>query len=1136
MTGLLLFTSFLIFANSPGWAKERHYYVGIREETWNYAPTGKNIVNGKLISEDKDLKSYIYLQRGAQRIGRVYKKAMYVQYTDGSYRRRVRKPTWLGFLGPILKGEVGDLLVVHMKNFASRRYTMHPHGATYTKENEGALYPDNTWGRQKEDDRVMPGQNYTYRWSITPEQGPGDGDHNCVTRIYHSHFDTVKDVASGLVGPLITCKKGTLNGDTEKDIDHSFVIMFSEVDENQSWYLEENIDTYCYEPDKVNKTDPAFVESNRMYSMNGFLFGNIPDITMCMEDRVHWHFFGMGSLRSKHAIFLHGQTLLYLGHRMDTFSIFAASMIDAVMVAKGAGEWMLSCQINKHLDAGMQAFFKINDCKKRSSDNVKGTRVRHYYIAAEEILWNYAPSGIDNFTRKSLTAPGSESAPYFIRGPDRIGGTYIKLQYKEYTDDSFLTKKTRLPEERHLGLLGPVIKTEVGDTVLVTFLNKANHSLSILPHCLRLTKSNEGSKYMTLSGGTPPPSSSIQPGENFTYEWTVPETVGPTSADPVCLTCLYFSAGDLVREVTSGMIGPLLVCRKGSLRADGRLKGVDKEFYLLPTIFDENESLYLDENIRKFTGNPNQVNKNDPDFQDSNRMASLNGYMFGNLPGLNMCLGDKISWHVLSVGTEEDMHGIYFSGNTFVSLGGRRDTINVIPQTSGTLFMTADSPGEFEVSCVTTDHYRTGLKHKYRVKQCDKPFNDNAHYNKNKVYYIAAVEVEWDYSPSRKWGRELSRLQGKNETNINIDKKYDWYLGSKYKKVVYIQFTDGSFKTPKPRTEENKHLDILGPMIQADVGNTVTVVFKNTASRSYSIHAHGVKTDYSIVTPTKPGETRSYKWKIPVRSGPTQNDSVCIPWVYYSSVNPVKDIYSGLVGTLLVCRRNVTTNHDVSRSLNLVLAFTIFDENESWYFDENIKKYSPHPEKVKKDDPEFILSNRIHAINGRISGNNQGLTMHVGDTVNWYLIGLGSNVDIHTVHFHGHSFKYKGAGFYRSDVYDLLPGTFRTVQMYPKDAGTWLFHCHVSEHLSLGMESTYTVLPREAYKAGSASISITVWKKRKLKSIEFNLMSQAIQVVNAKPEMGSQSSTFQVQDSYLLETCLSSIDNATIEMEWNLLT
>lgn len=42
-------------------------------------------------------------------------------------------------------------------------------------------------------------------------------------------------------------------------------------------------------------------------------------------------------------------------------------------------------------------------------------------------------------------------------------------------------------------------------------------------------------------------------------------------------------------------------------------------------------------------------------------------------------------------------------------------------------------------------------------------------------------------------------------------------------------------------------------MIHAQVGDKVKVVFKNTASRPYSIHAHGVKTETPDVYQTKPG-------------------------------------------------------------------------------------------------------------------------------------------------------------------------------------------------------------------------------------------------------------------------------------------
>ncbi|MDR0051907.1 multicopper oxidase domain-containing protein, partial [Acinetobacter baumannii] len=51
--------------------------------------------------------------------------------------KEIPKPEWLGFLGPILRAEVGDVMVVHMKNFASRPYSLHPHGVFYKKDSEG---------------------------------------------------------------------------------------------------------------------------------------------------------------------------------------------------------------------------------------------------------------------------------------------------------------------------------------------------------------------------------------------------------------------------------------------------------------------------------------------------------------------------------------------------------------------------------------------------------------------------------------------------------------------------------------------------------------------------------------------------------------------------------------------------------------------------------------------------------------------------------------------------------------------------------------------------------------------------------------------------------------------------------------
>src|SRR5438093_6179556 len=96
-----------------------------------------------------------------------------------------------------------------------------------------------------------------------------------------------------------------------------------------------------------------------------------------------------------------------------------------------------------------------------SPTSVRGGRSRIYYIAADEAAWNYAPSGGDLITGKPL---GPAEDTWTRRGPDRIGHVYRKALYREYTDGTFKHLKLRGSRWRHLGLLGPVIHAEVGDT------------------------------------------------------------------------------------------------------------------------------------------------------------------------------------------------------------------------------------------------------------------------------------------------------------------------------------------------------------------------------------------------------------------------------------------------------------------------------------------------------------------------------------------------------------------------------------------------------------------------------------------------------------------------------------------------
>lgn len=81
-------------------------------------------------------------------------------------------------------------------------------------------------------------------------------------------FILFQDTYSGLIGPLVVCRKGILDErGLRKDIDREFTLLFMVFDENESWYLKENIETYLHKnPDDFNSTKD-FVEGNSMHGM-----------------------------------------------------------------------------------------------------------------------------------------------------------------------------------------------------------------------------------------------------------------------------------------------------------------------------------------------------------------------------------------------------------------------------------------------------------------------------------------------------------------------------------------------------------------------------------------------------------------------------------------------------------------------------------------------------------------------------------------------------------------------------------------------------------------------------------------------------------------------------------------------------
>lgn len=105
-----------------------------------------------------------------------------------------------------------------------------------------------------------------------------------------------------------------------------------------------------------------------------------------------------------------------------------------------------------------------------SAQPVPEGRVRAYFVAADEVDWDYAPGGINKMMGMKFEG---NSKIFTERGPHRIGTVYRKAIYREYTDETFTHLKPRTDEWQNAGILGPILRAEVGDIIRIVFKNNA---------------------------------------------------------------------------------------------------------------------------------------------------------------------------------------------------------------------------------------------------------------------------------------------------------------------------------------------------------------------------------------------------------------------------------------------------------------------------------------------------------------------------------------------------------------------------------------------------------------------------------------------------------------------------------------
>uniref|UniRef100_H2ZM30 Uncharacterized protein n=1 Tax=Ciona savignyi TaxID=51511 RepID=H2ZM30_CIOSA len=972
------------------------------------------------------------------------------KFSDAYYTRESPRIESLGYFGPTLIAEVGDILVVRLRNRASVPCNLQAQGVREIAGNV-KIYLD-SWSNTSRLDfahvylyRLLPNNQSTYQWEIPQESSLTYDDPPCVARLYFSSVDRLRDLNSGLVGSLIICKTGWIANVDDITIP-PIVLFFSITDESTSHHplVDQNL-TLGYQV----RLASLFHGSHVHYNINGFSFDTFPSLSTCPGETTTLFLIGLSVRPSAISVTFENHVIQVRSyHTTNVVSLFTGSsqVVKITPQESITGRFKFSSFVNEHYTNGMTGSIEILHDQENFSHRDSDVMVRTYYIAAEEYLWDYAPTGNDLMSGESLRNSRKKSSRFYSDGRNRIGSIYMKAHYVRYTDEMFRTQFEISPIDRHLGSLGPVIRVEVGETLRIVFKNSASRSYSFHLDAFPFTDSE------------------VLPNQRRTYQWEITEEDAPGLHKVQCVTRFYYSNTDPIRDIATGLIGPLLVCQRGALDTNGRQRNINQELFLHFSTINENLNWYINQTIPATTVGPIEELLQSTAFYQSNLMSSMNGLAYGNLIYMSSHVYDDVSLHVMCTGSEQDVHNIRIQNQNFKLNSSLTVVLEKFPESLSLQLCHYPAPS-FSINCqIARNTHLPTPSNKIIICFMLPVISDNFSGLTDNLNHFTSLGNNVVSIKFLKWHVLLEYHnkmvlhcchRAKLELHRFRFKLYQYKMNNKFPKVLYEEFIDSTFTKRKPRVDKN---GLLGPVIKAEAGDTIKVVFQNQACRPYSIHP----TDFAHRDPiftnrgsVFTGHTRTYTWTVPPMADidTSVHPSECTVSYYHSNADAHKDIHSGLIGPLLICNPGILGSsgeirYDVDREFYLL--FKEFDETQSWYVEENQQFLNQW-----NVNGIFILWQVFHTINGLTYGGLVALETEPGERIGWHVINLDSHS--HSINFEGNSIlTYFGIASVLS-VRPLLPGSSATLTMVPTNPGMWLIHDFAAQSFNLGMYCIYKV-------------------------------------------------------------------------------
>jgi manganese oxidase len=281
----------------------REYWLTVEPEAWTIAPN-RDEVSGVLIPKADS----------------TFNSLRFSAYSPG-FKSRLPENALLGIAGPVIEANVGDHLIVHLKNLDNqykRTHSLHVHGLEYKPEMDGGYMASNP---DAPGTAIKYGESFTYEYDAT-ESSVGVWP-------YHDHsIEGSENTQLGMYGAI------RVHGPSEKKFDREFFVFFSGVDEPLTG-LKRDFD----------------VINGRAY------VGNTPMLMAKLGEMVRFNVLAIG--KEFHTFHVHGFRWEDNGQNEDVKMVGPAMSWSVQFVADKPGMWMYHCHVEDHMTNGMMGMFMV---------------------------------------------------------------------------------------------------------------------------------------------------------------------------------------------------------------------------------------------------------------------------------------------------------------------------------------------------------------------------------------------------------------------------------------------------------------------------------------------------------------------------------------------------------------------------------------------------------------------------------------------------------------------------------------------------------------------------------------------------------------------------------------------------------